>query len=290
MLDSKFERLRPKDGEPDPSTWNSAANSFRNSDMELVFYGYEECAPKKSWGPGTKGLCKIHYVHCGKGTIFVDNQELHVHKGECFVLYPDTYLYYVADDKDPWHYSWVAFDGMNAEYYLKKANIGKTDIVVKTFDQPLLEEAFEKLSKINLSDTTKDLKFISILYTILSTLIPPAKEEKETNSLCTENVKTALNYIHNHYSESISVVDIAAHLSLERKYFTRIFKERLCMPPSVYLSNSRLSQACELLGNTSLSVMEVSQKVGYDNPFSFSRAFKKAYNLSPSAYRFGIQK
>ena len=179
---------------------------------------------------------------------------------------------------------------MNAEYYLKKANIGKTDIVVKTFDQPLLEEAFEKLSKINLSDTTKDLKFISILYTILSTLIPSAKEETETNSLCTENVKTALNYIHNHYSESISVVDIAAHLSLERKYFTRIFKERLCMPPSVYLSNYRLSQACELLGNTSLSIMEVSQKVGYDNPFSFSRAFKKAYNLSPSAYRFGIQK
>lgn len=289
MTNSNYEHLRPKNSEHDPSIWNSSVNSFRNSELELVFFGYEECAPKKAWGPGTKGLYKIHYVHCGKGTLYVNNEALPVHEGECFVLYPDTYLYYEADEKNPWHYSWIAFDGTNAEYYLKRANIGKETIVVKTFDRSTLEDAFQKLMKINLSDVTKDLKFISLLYTILSTFIPPAEEDTETDSLSSEHIKNALKYIHEHFDENISVADIASHLSLERKYFARIFKEQLRMPPSIYLANYRLSQACEMLENTSLNINEIAKKVGYDNPFSFSRAFKKAYNLSPATYRITLQ-
>lgn len=289
MSNINYEHLKPKNNEHDPSIWNSSVNSYRNSELELVFFGYEECAPNKSWGPGTKGLYKIHYVHCGKGKLFVNNKELPVQEGECFVLYPDTYLYYEADAITPWHYSWIAFDGTNAEYYLKRANIGKEDIVVKTFDRLTLEDAFQKLMKINLSDVTKDLKFISLLYTILSTFIPPEEKNSEKDYVSSEHIKSALKYIHEHYTENISITDIAAHLSLERKYFSRIFKEQLRMPPSVYLSNYRLSQACEMLETTNLSISEISQKIGYDNPFSFSRAFKKNYNLSPATYRSQAQ-
>lgn len=271
----------------DPSIWNSSANKFRNSELELVFYGYEECPPSKSWGPGQKGHYKIHYVHQGKGIIYIDNKEYHVQGGECFVFYPDATLYYEADETDPWFYSWVAFDGMNAEYYLKRANINKENIVIEHCDLELLDEAFQKLMAIDLSDVTKDLKFISILYTILSALIPPPVESTSKSDILysSVHVKNALKFIHEHYTENITVAEIAEHLSLERKYFTRIFKNQLRMPPSTYLANYRLARACELVENTNLNISQISMNVGYDNPFSFSRAFKRAYDLSPTAYR-----
>lgn len=273
-------------GEKDPSIWNSSFDTCRNSELELIFYGYEECAPSKSFGPGQKGAYKIHYVHCGKGSICYKDKWYSVHAGECFIFYPDAYIYYEADVKNPWSYSWVAFNGTNAEFYLKRANITKNDIVVKTFDLPTLEDAFNRLMQINLSDPTKDLKFISLLYTILATFIPVSEPDQNDNFLHTSaHVKNALEYIRVHYSDKITIAQIASYLSLERKYFAKIFKEQLRMPPQTYLTNYRLSKACELLQNSDMSIYEIAEKVGYDNQFSFSRAFKKFYNISPAAYR-----
>jgi len=49
--------------------------------------------------------------------------------------------------------------------------------------------------------------------------------------------------------------------------------------------NYRMIKATELLSLTSLSISEISQAVGYDNPLHFSRAFKNVYGISPRTWR-----
>lgn len=271
----------------DPSVWNPSANVIRNVDLELIFYGYEECLPSKAVGPATKNHYKVHYVHKGKGTVYIGEKKIDVSEGQCFVFYPTDLVYYVADAENPWVYSWVAFDGANAEYYLKRANISSGQVLVTSCNREVLERSFNALMQVDLSDPTKDMKFISLLYSILSAIQVDPDAGNVLNNMRYPSiyVKTAIKYIQDNYTLDISVADVAAFLSLDRKYFSRIFKEHLQVSPNEYIMGYRMIKACELLENTQLSINEIAQSVGYDNPFSFSRAFKKLKNLSPDAYR-----
>jgi len=57
------------------------------------------------------------------------------------------------------------------------------------------------------------------------------------------------------------------------------------MPPAEYISKVKMNKAKELLLGTSASITEIAYSLGYPNLFSFTRAFKKYYSISPSAYR-----
>ncbi len=97
-------------------------------------------------------------------------------------------------------------------------------------------------------------------------------------------VNTAVEYIHEHYNH-IRVNDIAAYLGISRYYFAHIFKEKLHISPQEYLLSYRLEQSARLLRSTELSIRQISEKAGYDNPLTFSKIFKNAYGLSPKYYR-----
>lgn len=271
----------------DPSTWNPPLSNIRHSELELIFYGREQCRSGKFWVPGMKNHYKIHYVHRGKGIIQTAQKEFYVHNGQCFIFYPNQTVYYEADKQDPWEYSWVAFGGSNAEYYLKRSEASRENIVITQCSQKVLEDAFVKLMEVELYDAAKDMKFISILYTILSAILISPNELSPDHNMPypSMHVKESLKYIQNNYAKEISVAEIAGHLSLERKYFSRIFKEHLKISPMAYITNYRLMKACELLEDSSLCVNQISEQVGYNNPFSFSRAFKNIMGVSPANYR-----
>jgi AraC-like DNA-binding protein len=79
-----------------------------------------------------------------------------------------------------------------------------------------------------------------------------------------------------------------AHLSPSR-FFT-VFKETLGICPSAYVQRLRMQQAQQRLINTEQGVAEIGMAVGYDDPFHFSRLFKKHYGISPSRYRIQVKR
>ena len=52
-----------------------------------------------------------------------------------------------------------------------------------------------------------------------------------------------------------------------------------------FLIRTRIGQACQLLDLTALSIKEIAAKVGYQDPYYFSRLFKKVTSCSPKTYR-----
>ena len=57
------------------------------------------------------------------------------------------------------------------------------------------------------------------------------------------------------------------------------------MTPNDYLSFFRMEESCRLLIQTDKSIKEIAVLVGYENPLTFSRAFKNIHGVSPLAYR-----
>lgn len=95
----------------------------------------------------------------------------------------------------------------------------------------------------------------------------------------------AESYMRNHFREEISIEDVSAHLSVNRRYLYKLFKKYSGTSPKQYLSNIRISRATELLSTSDLSVTEIALEVGYKDPLQFSAFFKKQTGFSPKKYR-----
>ena len=95
-----------------------------------------------------------------------------------------------------------------------------------------------------------------------------------------------VDYMDRHYSEKISLDQIAQNMYLSPFYISRIFKSETGDTPINYLISLRMEKArALLLEKQNYSIQEIAQCVGYDDAYHFSKLFKKHYGNSPSQYR-----
>lgn len=92
-------------------------------------------------------------------------------------------------------------------------------------------------------------------------------------------------YINEHYTEQISLEDLAAFAGFSKYHFSRIFKEYYQMSLPEYITSLRVSRATELLENPELSIMDVALQSGFSSLPSFNRTFKQINNCTPSQFR-----
>ena len=96
-----------------------------------------------------------------------------------------------------------------------------------------------------------------------------------------------LQYIHNNIAnKALSLEIVANHFNYSPEHFSRKFKKALNVTFQTYLSNLRLEQAKKLLGDRSLSIVAISNMVGFKNPAYFSKVFKKHTGRLPKDYRY----
>lgn len=92
-------------------------------------------------------------------------------------------------------------------------------------------------------------------------------------------------YITDHYSEIISMQDVAHAMNYSDTHFCRLFKQCFRVNFSVYLNDYRISQAKHLLTSTNQTVKDVGFSCGYRDTSYFIRVFKRNTGMTPSDYR-----
>ena len=100
-----------------------------------------------------------------------------------------------------------------------------------------------------------------------------------------ERVKRIIELMQDNPSRNFTLRDMAQSVNLSPPYFCYLFKSITGMPPAKYLKSLRLQQAATLLTSTFLSVKEIVRRVGCSDDSHFVRDFKRAYGVTPSAYR-----
>ncbi|MEK4145932.1 AraC family transcriptional regulator [Robertmurraya sp. FSL W8-0741] len=100
-----------------------------------------------------------------------------------------------------------------------------------------------------------------------------------------QQVTKILDYFHTHYEEEISIREVADMFEIDRRRIAYLFEKITGLTPIQYLTKYRISKAKELLTVSELTVSEISEAVGYQDNFYFSRVFKSLTGTSPSQYR-----
>lgn len=98
-------------------------------------------------------------------------------------------------------------------------------------------------------------------------------------------VSEVKEYVTKHYSESISLADLAARFFISPYYLSQLFKQKTGETYLNYLTQTRMDQAKNLLAMTDLKIYEICQQVGYSDPQHFSRLFEKLTGYKPREYR-----
>ena len=100
-----------------------------------------------------------------------------------------------------------------------------------------------------------------------------------------KRVGLALSRIHAEPAHDWTVDALAREVALSRAAFAKRFTQLVGVGPVSYLTAWRMQLAARLLRTTDLSVAEIASRVGYESEFSFSRAFRRAWQSAPSHYR-----
>lgn len=262
----------------------------QTEDIYLTLCGIETCSPGMEFHTNGRGGYHLHVILAGKGTLCVEGRKQNLHFGQMFMTKPNEDTWYCASKEDPWKYCWITFDGNNASSYAenagfkKKVNWQNCYVEVQTF-YTLVQRILER-PELNLAN---DLMRLGVLLEYLSLAVESNYKSTQVVRHAHEYapdvyVNHALDFIHHNYS-SIKVNDVARYIGINRSYLSNIFKKKMGVSPREYLLQYRLNRGCQLLLETRLSIQEIAQKIGYDNPLTFSKMFKTAYGISPRNYR-----
>ena len=97
-------------------------------------------------------------------------------------------------------------------------------------------------------------------------------------------VHELLNYLNANYQERITGSMIEEKFSSNFDYLNRVFKKNIGKPIFVYLNETRIHHAQELLGTTSMKISAIAYRVGFHDECYFSKVFKKYTGVSPTQY------
>ncbi|OBR67792.1 AraC family transcriptional regulator [Paenibacillus oryzae] len=256
--------------------------------IRYCYHGIMNCEPGYFWGPGLKEQYKIMFVHEGRGIYQFNGNTFYLEKGQGYIVFAGTVCYMKADEREPWVYSWIAFDGDQAGPLLEDAGLSPSSPIFSFSSGSWFQLYLDKWDAAATCDNRGELRVHSVLYQFLADWLemmmvtkqlPAGYQAKEGY------IRKALDFIHINYAERISISGLAEMIGIDRVYLSNIFKESMRVSPQQYLLQYRMDKACELLLDSELTVSEIARSVGYGDPLLFSKMFKKLTGAAPTYYR-----
>lgn len=98
-------------------------------------------------------------------------------------------------------------------------------------------------------------------------------------------VKKSISFIQQNYTKNINLSDAAVNAEVSHSYLSFIFKQETGINFNTWLSKYRVEEAKKLLQNTNLRIYQVAEKIGFSNPYYFSKVFKEFAGMSCKEFR-----
>ncbi len=100
-------------------------------------------------------------------------------------------------------------------------------------------------------------------------------------------VDKVIQHMQNNLSGRMDLRTLADVACVSETHLVHQFTSRVGVSPMRYLQRLRIEKAMTLLSTTSIPAYQIAAQVGFEDPFYFSRAFKRASGYSPRAFRAG---
>ena len=224
----------------------------------------------------------------GRGEVMIDDRELML-EPDRFVIIPAGKPHeYRSSDENPWTISWCHFQGIRCGEFILEAPVEQAPLAIDgdliTRVRTLFEMAFDIVERGYTVEHAAAAS--SLVHSILSLLIyDNARLNPARKPLRNRHVEKAIMFMGANIEKALSLGDIAAHVGLSVSRLTQLFCSLVGIAPMSYLARERIHRACHYLDAGELPIAAVALMVGYQDPFYFSRVFKRTIGIPPREYR-----
>ncbi|RUA10449.1 MAG: AraC family transcriptional regulator [Flavobacteriia bacterium] len=267
---------------------NELEKNELTSSLMVTDIGYFEKA-HNHYRERKQGCKQNILIYCtdGEGWFEVDQKRQHLQKNQYVIISSGTPHKYGSSNHNPWSIYWIHFTGSKSHLFINHPNekIG-IDLAsnARFADRIILfEEIFNNLE---MQYSIENIEYANIcLWHMLGSFRYLSQFRKITEYNQKDKIDQSIRYMRDHMSEKISLEQIAKSVGLSVSQFSLLFKKKTSRTPIDYLLHLRIRQASRLLDFSSMRINEISNQVGFSDPFYFSRMFTRIMGISPKAYR-----
>ena len=246
-----------------------------------TFYARERFTTERSH----KEAYLIFYPLGGAGIIEQGGQSITLGQNQALLMDCRTPQRYVTDPvRHHWYHLWAHVNGAGADAISQAMGLPKLQPVSLPLAdvKPMFETIFENMKKEGYIESLTTSLAVDKLLTSIA-LAPDSRG----SFVEFDAVSVARRYMEEHFAEDLHVDDVAREAAISTSQLIRLFKRQLGTTPHSYLLRYRITQAKELLAETTLPVSTIAGQVGFASESNFSYRFGEMCGQSPSAYRAG---
>lgn len=245
---------------------------------------------------------ELVYVYRGKGTFFIDQTFYDMGQGDLFVIPGNTIHRAFPDKEDPVTSTAIFFspilvqpaslgDGFSYLHGFELCKERKSYKFEHNLPQQVTIDA--GIESMHAELQTKSvgyrhailLQLQQLLLLSIRELEPGFSQHADPPAFGPIWMKETLRYIEDHLSDDIGLAALSQIVSVTPAHFSRVFKQRIGMNVSEYITTKRIVRAKELLLTTDDNISSIAERCGFESLPHFHRMFKRMLGMTPAAYR-----
>jgi AraC-like DNA-binding protein len=236
-----------------------------------------------------KGLPENFLFYCvdGAGWYQIGDKKMEVGPNQFFILPQNVEHAYASTDDNPWTIYWIHFGGESLSRFNELHAVQKhfKPFYIKSSGE--IVTMFSRMYKaLELGYSTDNLIFANLcLPHFLSLFIYNSKHTTVSPTDKMDVVDSAILYMQEKINENISLQDLSSHYNYSASRFSSLFKQKTGYAPIDYFIQMKMQKASQQLDFSSSSVKDIALSMGFEDPYYFSKRFRKIIGLSPKQYR-----
>ena len=217
------------------------------------------------------------YCAQGRGRVQVGDRIWHLSPNTAFCIPRGAPHTYAADAADPWTLWWVHFKGTDTDLYpLDKCCVLTPPLGTESRMHDWFDLLFEAL------EGTYSLDNFIYLSQVLGLILAGLYRRPDPAG---DPLTRVVRWMYAHLEEPLTLDRLCRELGMSKSGLNALFRRCAHRPPLQFFTRLKMTEAAKLLRQTEEPVSTIARQLGYEDPYYFSRTFKKAMGVSPAAYR-----